>query len=358
MDRDFKVNNFDLLRLFAATEVLLLHSFNHLGIKFPLWFSIINNFPGVPMFFTMSGFLISASLERNNNLKIYFKNRVLRIYPALWACIVLSIIVIVVVGKINFINAQSLPWFLGQLVGVIYTPAFLQDFGFGSYNGSLWTIPIELQFYICLPIGYFIIKKLAKTESKQTLIIVLLFLMFFLLTYSLKVIYGIGDIPGVEPRNIKILRYTFIPNIYPFLLGVLLQRYKVYTFDWIYGKGLVWLIGYLLICYIMPQTNTLDMFRFIVLSFTTISMAYTAPAIANRFLKGNDISYGVYIYHGLILGVIVELNLLHNPFYILVILVLSIILASLSWTFLEKPILRRKKKFNKLTVANTIDSNK
>jgi len=355
MDRDFKINNFDLLRLFAATEVLLLHSFNHLGIKFPLWFTILNFFPGVPMFFTMSGFLISASLERNNSLKIYFKNRALRIYPALWACIILSIVVITLVGKVNFINWQALPWFFSQLVGIIYTPGFLTGFGFKSYNGSLWTIPIELQFYVCLPIGYFIIKKFAKTESKQTLIVLLLFVLFFALTLFLKVKYRLGDIPGLEPRNLKILRYTFIPNIYPFLLGVLLQRYKVYNSAWIYGKAIIWLILYLLVCYVMPQTNTLDMFRFVVLSFTTISIAYTVPTLANKLFKGNDISYGVYIYHGLVLGLIVQLHLLHDPIYILVILVAAVIIASFSWKFIEKPIMRRKKKtIHKLSEADII----
>jgi len=105
----------------------------------------------------------------------------------------------------------------------------------------------------------------------------------------------------------------------------------------------------------MPQTNTLDMFRFVVLSFTTISIAYTAPAIANKLFKGNDISYGVYIYHGLVLGVIVQLHLLHNSLYILVILVAAVIIATLSWKFIEKPIMRRKKKtIHKLTAADII----
>ena len=85
MEKGFRVNNFDLLRIFAATEVLLLHSFTHLKLPFPVWFKVLANFPGVPMFFVMSGFLISASYERNGELKNYFRNRILRIYPALWA---------------------------------------------------------------------------------------------------------------------------------------------------------------------------------------------------------------------------------------------------------------------------------
>jgi len=33
------------------------------------------------------------------------------------------------------------------------------------------------------------------------------------------------------------------------------------------------------------------------LAVTTISMAYTAPQLSQWLLRGNDISYGVYIYH-------------------------------------------------------------
>ena len=80
------------------------------------------------------------------------------------------------------------------------------------------------------------------------------------------------------------------------------------------------------------------------LSVTTISIAYTAPGFANKLLRGNDISYGIYIYHGLILGVIVQLKLLGNSNYIILILVLAVILAVLSWQFVEKPFIKKKKK--------------
>jgi len=345
MNTDFKTNNFDLLRLFAAIEVLLLHSYVHLLIPLPAAFKVMNFFPGVPMFFTMSGFLISASLERNHNLKIYFKNRALRIFPALWMCVILSVIVISIVGKISFVTWPAIPWFFSQLIGFVYTPTFLKGYGFGSYNGSLWTIPLELQFYICLPIAYYITSKLAKKESKKTLVILGIFIIFFALTYYFKAVYGEGEVTtGSEPFKLKVLRYTFIPNIYPFILGVLLQRFKVYQSAWCYGKGLFWIAGYLAVCYFLPQTNTLNMFRFLVLSVTTISIAYTAPGFANKLLRGNDISYGIYIYHGLILGVIVQLKLLGNSNYIILILVLAVILAVLSWQFVEKPFIKKKKK--------------
>ena len=157
--KDFTINNFDLLRLLAATEVIIDHYFQHLHIPISSFsLKILYLLPGVPVFFVISGYLISASYERNSNLLVYFKNRALRIFPGLWGCILVTILVISITG-VSFFNKQAILWLPAQLTGFIYTPKFLLNYGFGSYNGSLWTIPIELQFYILLPFCYFLIPK-------------------------------------------------------------------------------------------------------------------------------------------------------------------------------------------------------
>jgi peptidoglycan/LPS O-acetylase OafA/YrhL len=342
MNRAFKINNFDLLRLFAALEVVLLHSFPHLMLPYPAFFKVILNFPGVAMFFVMSGFLISASLERNPDLRIYFKNRAYRIFPALWTCIVLTVIVITLVTQISFLNLKAIPWFFAQCVGLIYTPDFLKSFGFGSYNGSLWTIPLELQFYVVLPVLYFIISKIFQQPRYKTIVIAIVCVVFCFITYYVKMRY---DADNFSFNNTpKILRYSFIPNIYLFLFGIVLQRLEIYKSDWIHGKGLYWLAGYLLVSYLIPTSNETYIFKLLCLGVTTISVAYTAPTLANRLFKGNDISYGVYIYHGLVLGVFVHLKLFNNPMYIVLLVLITIILATLSWLFIEKPAMKRKVK--------------
>lgn len=60
----FRQNNFDLLRLVAATQVALLHGMDHLGVPHNPVTQVLAWLPGVPAFFFISGFLISASKGR------------------------------------------------------------------------------------------------------------------------------------------------------------------------------------------------------------------------------------------------------------------------------------------------------
>jgi peptidoglycan/LPS O-acetylase OafA/YrhL len=340
---DFRVNNFDLLRIFAATQVLLLHSFEHLSIPFPGWFKVVSKFEGVPMFFVMSGFLISASLERNTDLKNYFKNRFLRIYPALIFVVILSVIVISATSNINFVTLQGLKWFVLQCFGFIYTPEFLLHYGFGSYNGSLWTIPIELQFYVILPILYYIVIRITKIELTKTRLIFAAFLLFTIIAYIVALRYSQSD-PLLETKGQKILRYSFIPQVFMFFLGVFLQRIKAYRSGLIYQKGFYWAIVYLIYSYLMPPQAIFPIVQHLLLGLTSISLAYTLPKLSEKILRGNDISYGVYIYHGLILAVLVQLHYTGQIYEIFIVLVGAYLIAIFSWNFVEKPFMRRKKK--------------
>lgn len=76
-------NNFDLIRLFACLQVMVLHSFNFYEVGINSLFSrFIWLFPGVIIFFSLSGFLIARSLENHSDI-VFWTKRVFRIYPAL-----------------------------------------------------------------------------------------------------------------------------------------------------------------------------------------------------------------------------------------------------------------------------------
>jgi peptidoglycan/LPS O-acetylase OafA/YrhL len=355
MDKKFSQNNFDLLRLFGATQVLIFHSVYHLNLHRPDWFNVFGALAGVPMFFTISGFLISASYERTTDLKNYFKNRCFRIYPGLWSCIFLNIIVISIVGHISFFNKQTIPWLVGQMTGMIhYTPGFLKGYGTGSYDGSLWTIPIELQFYILLPIIYLIFQRITKSEKTRNILFCILCFIFLITAY---VLIRTNIVPITITKNqpiiTKILQGIFVPYFYMFLFGVVLQRLKVNKYKFIAGKGFFWLPIFLLLVVLCPSTPIFYVLRMVFLGVTTISLAYTKPDFSKKVLKGNDVSYGVYIYHLIVVNILVEKFATHNYFQLGVVIVITFIIAALSWRYIEKPILRRKKQTLNIALADT-----
>jgi len=332
--KQFNVNNFDLLRLIAATQVIIDHYFQHLNIPIGnLGLQFLYLLPGVSVFFIISGYLISASYERNNNLRIYLKNRLFRILPGLWGCIIISIIVISLTG-VSFFNKQVLTWLPTQLFGIIYTPGFLNNYGFGSYNGSLWTIPIELQFYLLLPTLFFVLPK--KRFYYWLAGLILIFVLF-------NIIY---QLTNFKPVAEKLIGYSFIPHFYLFLTGVLLQKLRIYNWFYIYNKAQYWIIAYIAFCfspfhYINPAVFLV--IKNLILAVTVLSIAYTMPHLSAQLLRTNDISYGVYIYHGLILTVVVQQKWVGyiNVFYVIF---LAYFLGFLSWKFIEKPLLKKKEK--------------
>jgi len=348
--QEFKLNNFDLLRIFAASQVLVCHTVLHLHVFAPQWLmKLIYAFPGVPIFFVISGFLISLSYERSSGLKSYCRNRVLRIYPGLWCCILSTILVAALFGY-SFASGQAVVWAAGQLAGVIYTPEFLKSFGVGSYNGSLWTIPVELQFYFVLPALYWLTRQ---GTRNQTTYFWLAWLTFVAIGFAASVMFTPLDGSAGEPTLHKLIRYSFLPHFYLFMSGVLLQRLKAHQSKWIAGKAAYWLAAYLALYFALPKAPLAYVPTTLLLGIVTVSMAYTAPGISLKILRGNDISYGVYIYHGLLVNMIVELRLADRVEFWMV-AACTYLVGYLSWIAVERPFLRKKQQ----TISPTLVADK
>ncbi len=89
-------NNFNLIRLMAALSVLFSHSvaalglpssreffFDHLGLSLAEM--------AVDVFFVTSGFLVAGSLVNRGDVIAFLWARALRIYPAIWVMLVLTV---------------------------------------------------------------------------------------------------------------------------------------------------------------------------------------------------------------------------------------------------------------------------
>lgn len=335
----FAHNNFDLIRLFAATQVMIFHTYYHFHQTAPLALGFFTNFPGVPIFFAVSGFLISKSYENRSSLRAYSLARALRIFPGLWMIILLSVFVFSLYG-VHFLTASGIKWFILQLCGVIYTPSFMEHFGIGSYNGSLWTIMIELQFYFALPILY-----LPKNKHRFNTYLLCAFIVFFGISTGLYITFpNMGSTS--ESHLEKLMRYSLFPHFYLFLLGAIIQRYSLYKHKMLSNKGAFWLAGYITITRLLPAEKVYSTIRESLLAVTFIALSYTAPGISKRILKGNDISYGIYIYHGLFVNIFIASSIMIVSANITAAILFCCVyvISFASWKFIERQALNFKKR--------------
>jgi peptidoglycan/LPS O-acetylase OafA/YrhL len=74
----------------------------------------------------------------------------------------------------------------------------------------------------------------------------------------------------------------------------------------------------------------------------TISAAYSNVNLSSKILRGNDISYGVYIYHMIVVNCAVALGYTHNVIWLLVVFLVTIAAGYLSWILIESKALKMK----------------
>lgn len=158
-------NNFDLLRLLAALSVVFSHAFligeGQQNTEPLMWLTggqCVLGVAGVFVFFTISGFLVTASCEATGSAGRFLAKRALRIYPGLACCVLLSAFVLgpaatrlsladyfadpgpykyVLYNLLMYIDWNSLP-------GVSFT-----GFAAGSViDGPLWSLPSEVLMYL------------------------------------------------------------------------------------------------------------------------------------------------------------------------------------------------------------------
>jgi len=346
----FNQNNFDLLRLFAATQVAVHHGVMHLGVAGSLpvpahW--VLQMFPGVPIFFFISGFLISKSFEVNSRLSEFATNRLLRIYPALFACFFGSLISVLAVGYLSTVSvppSKFVAWIVSQLTILqFWNPEFMRGYGTGVLNGSLWTITVELQFYVLIPCLYIALERLGRDRLAIRLVFVFIVVMASLLAFLLLQDGDDGDLPK------KLLGVTFLPWFWMFLGGVAAQKYFSALYAAVAGKAGIFIALYLCVAYVGSEYfdwqtgNRMHPVLFITLSLAVLSSAYTYPRLANNILRRNDISYGVYIWHMPVVNALLYLGVANTMASFGVMLATTVTIATLSWLLVEKPALRLKR---------------
>ncbi len=331
---DARRNNcFNLIRLIGALQVFFGHACEHLEVKMPMAIRLLwGCFRGVPIFFILSGFLLWMSLERNGNFKQYCKKRVLRLYPELWGGVLVNAIVMIVVYGASIVVIPFLAHIVCQgTILQFWTPSSLRGYGCGAPNGSLWTIGVMVQSYV---VFYFVWKLLHKRSIKWKAV-------------ALAMAAACNFLPHLANRFLpgtiaKLFSQTFIPYFWMFLFGGLMAAY----FDKIIGfLKEVWPILFLISATISifgleEGIGAYELLKSITFGLAMVGFAYQFSKLEMK----RDYSYGFYIYHMIVINLMLHLNFTGKIVYIAVALMLSVLLAIASqWTikWIEKKIKRK-----------------
>lgn len=339
----YQRNNFDLIRLLAASQVALEHGIEHLHVTAlePLG-RILALLPGVPAFFFMSGFLIAAAWERHPDWRVFYANRARRIFPALWAAVLLGLVTVVVCFDADVIAAhprQTIAWLLAQgTVLQAWTPAFLQEYATGAVNGSLWTVGVELAFYATVPVIVMLKRRAVACAV----------LVSFALEY---IAYQRGN---VFPWGA--LMVSPAPWLGMFFLGMLAQSQADRLYRMVRDRAW-WFAGLFVLVNAasaiapvypvlhvpaVPFRNVMGIANYLVLCLLLLAAAYSYRGLSDRWLRRNDLSYGIYIGHMLVINVLVSYHLFGLGAFGLAMLGTAG-LAAASWVWIEKPALRGKR---------------
>ncbi len=348
-------NNFDLVRLFAAAQVLVAHVVSYMpGLHDTLLLKALSLFPGVPIFFFISGYLISGSWLRHPDPAAYASGRLLRIFPALWVAglFTLAMLLLFFGGPLADNAGTAAMWVLMQFSFLqSWNPEFLRAYGTGVANPVLWTIPVELAFYIVLPLLCIAGRRLGRPR--------LVFIGAALLSFAIFHLV-VDGLDRSEPRELllrKVLMQSpasFVTWLWMFMLGALAQLERGRLLRLVSGRFLVFGtlalgLGALSLFVNLPPFlhlpgNEVGLLNALATSAASLSFAYSYPGLSTRLLGGRDLSYGLYLFHMPIANALIALGIVGWAGAAITI-VGAVLCAFLSWTLIERRALAHKQRF-------------
>ena len=323
---------FDYLRIGLATAVLTWHSIilstGSTPLDRALWSGPFRFLPAaiLPMFFALSGFLVSASLERTR-LHQFLTLRVLRIVPALAVVVVLSALILgpafTTLPLRQYFTSPEFGGFFLNIVAMVHVtlPGVFEHNPDPRFIASqLWTIPFEFQCYLALAI--LSLFNLLRDRRALAQIIVLAALAATVVATLLSPVSPYDHVPG------QVL-------ILCFLAAVSLYHYRdaiPYSPRLAMGAALAAAVALEI-----PNASYLAAFP---VAYLTVWFGLRNPP---RIPFG-DLSYGVYLLHFPIEQTIMHLFPGADSWWRLTLMTLppTFVCAWLSWNLVERQILGRK----------------
>lgn len=310
-----RIKWFSMVRVTGLLLVLLYHFFQKL---FP------GGFLGVDVFFTFSGFLITALLidEFSQSKKIellaFFRRRFYRIVPPV-------IVMVLVVMPFTFLIRRDFVAGIGTQIAAVmgFVTNFYEMMTGGSYEAQFiphlfvhnWSLAVEVHYYLLWGLAVWFLAKYCKTAGQLRGSIFLLSSFGLLISF---LSMFIGSLLGLSFSGLYFSTWT---HIYPFFVGSILATLtgikqmtgllKKIICSWSLREAcLVFAAGAGLLGVMMLWVKFDSLFTYL-LGFLLASLSAAAMILATRVLHEKtpdlkeplvltviaDTSYGVYLFH-------------------------------------------------------------
>ena len=335
-----------LFRLLLAISVLIAHSTPIFGL------SLVGGRVAVESFFMLSGFYMALilSTKYQENVKTFYKNRFLKLFPLYWFFTLAVIITsFITTGKFTIFKDYIISPF-SKIILIFFniSPLFNDITNFLALNlntGNLfftsafrntvpeiwnylilpqgWTIGLEITFYIFAPF-------LVKQKTKTLLIISAISLSARLLSYKF---LGLAHDPW---------EYRFFPfEIIYFIAGIIAYRiYSLYDL-----RSTIYIILPIFLFTVFFQFipfNTKRMLIYYLIVFLSIPPLFklTKDNKLDRFL--GELSYPLYLCHFLVIDIFAQIIKIDHQYLGLYSLLISLPVAFLSYNLVNAIIKRDK----------------
>ncbi|MGK6320522.1 acyltransferase family protein [Sphingomonas sp. DT-204] len=340
------VNNLDLVRFVLASTVFISHAHDLSTLdQLSVLSSLFSSTMAVQAFFVISGFLIFQSYDRSSTLKSYASKRIRRIYPAYFVIVVTCAIFLGFMSKLPFgdyiTNIGLWKYVAANLVFLNFLapelPGVFQNNTIHAINGALWTLKIEVAFYIAVPICVWLFRKVGRMPVLVGI-------------YLLSVLYAAIMLRLAESGHsgafVELSRQLPGQMTY-FIAGAAIYYY----FDYFRGRTILMLASGLALLFLSTYMLELVL-RPLGVALCVMGVAF-GPYFG-RFGRYGDFSYGIYIVHFPILQTMISLGFLQREpvAFVLVSTAVVLLAAMLMWHLVEKRFLRRDSHYRKEANAN------
>lgn len=355
----------DQLRGIAALLVVYFHAVAgyYMGLKDntpptihnPFELIIVNGFTGVGLFFVISGFLFTWGALQNDHFdwKKFFINRALRIYP---------LYLLILIVAFSLVRGS---FTLDQVIFYAVGLGNMQK-ALGDFDVVLWTISVELQFYVLFPFLFMVLKNKGVRYLLGIIAVMIL----------LRGIVFVDRVGLHDP-----VYWTMLGRLDQFLVGMALawlvhrrgwlQADRLKQFSWPkLAAGLVAAIGFMTLVfwyYTRVGWRFNETYLNIIwptvegVAWAALGTFYVALAMRRRFKAllaiqfVGMISYSLYMLHFPIVKALHASHLIFElpgyPFIsglvstTVIILPISILASLLTYYFIEKPPLDMRKQY-------------